>query len=248
MLSVSMLATFPELVEHALDYGVTGRARERGLWRWRGLGLHEFASDARKSIDARPAAGGPGMVLMPGPLDRALAAATVWHGEVPTVVFLSPDGAPLTQARVRDLAQCSHVCLVAGRYEGIDQRWIDANVDAVVSLGDYVLSGGELAAAVVVDACVRLLPGALGDKESTAFESFADSQGGRLDWPQYALTCCDMALPPGLTGGDHAVIQRWRLKQALARTWRRRPDLLARANLSLVERALIDEIALESKA
>ena len=248
MLSVSLLAAFPDLVEHALDYGVTGRARERGLWRWRGFGLHEFANDARKSIDARPAAGGPGMVLMAGPLDRALAAAREWHGAPPTVVFLSPDGAPLTQPRVRDFAQTPHLCFVAGRYEGIDQRWIDANVDAVVSLGDYVLSGGELAAAVVVDACIRLLPGALGDNESTEFESFADDQGGRLDWPQYALTVGDEPLPLGLSGGDHAVIQRWRLKQALARTWCRRPDLLARAKLSLEERALIDEIALESKA
>lgn len=248
MLSVSLLAAFPDLVEHALDYGVTGRARERGLWRWRGFGLHEFANDARKSIDARPAAGGPGMVLMAGPLDRALAAAREWHGAAPTVVFLSPDGAPLTQPRVRDFAQAPHLCFVAGRYEGIDQRWIDGNVDAVVSLGDYVLSGGELAAAVVVDACIRLLPGALGANESTAFESFADDQGGRLDWPQYALTVGDEPLPLGLSGGDHSVIQRWRLKQALARTWRRRPDLLARAKLSLEERALIDEIALESKA
>ena len=248
MLSVSLLAAFPDLVEHALDYGVTGRARERGLWRWRGFGLHEFANDTRKSIDARPAAGGPGMVLMAGPLDRALTAAREWHGAAPTVVFLSPDGAPLTQPRVRDFAQAPHLCFVAGRYEGIDQRWIDGNVDAVVSLGDYVLSGGELAAAVVVDACIRLLPGALGDNESTAFESFADDQGGWLDWPQYALTGGDEPLPPGLSGGDHSVIQRWRLKQALARTWRRRPDLLARAKLSLEERALIDEIALESGA
>lgn len=248
MLSVSLLAAFPDLVEHALDYGVTGRARERGLWRWRGFGLHEFANDARKSIDARPAAGGPGMVLMAGPLDRALAAAREWHGAAPTVVFLSPDGAPLAQSRVRDFAKSRHLCFVAGRYEGIDQRWIDVNVDAVVSLGDYVLSGGELAAAVVVDACVRLLPGALGDSESAIAESFAGDQGGRLDWPQYALTGDDEPLPEGLSGGDHAAIQRWRLKQALARTWRRRPDLLARARLSLEERALIDEIALESKA
>ena len=246
MLSVSLLAAFPDLVEHALDFGVTGRARERGLWRWQGFGLHDFAADARKSIDARPAAGGPGMVLMAGPLDRALAAARQWHQCKPTVVFLSPDGAPLTQARVREFAQRRDLCFVAGRYEGIDQRWIDVNVDAVVSLGDYVLSGGELAAAVVVDACVRLLPGALGDGESTQYESFADTQGGRLDWPQYALTGGEASLPEGLQGGDLAAIERWRLKQALARTWRRRPDLLARAQLSLEERALLREIALES--
>jgi tRNA (guanine37-N1)-methyltransferase len=247
MLSISLIAAFPELVENALDYGVTGRAREQGLWRWKGFGLHDFANDTRKSIDARPAAGGPGMVLMPAPLDAALAAARAWHGEPTTVVFLSPDGAPLTQSRVRQFAESKHLTFVAGRYEGIDQRWIDANVDAIVSIGDYVLSGGELAAAVFIDSCVRLLPGALGDNESATFESFAD---GKLDWPQYALTNHSSGdeIPAELAGGDHASITRWRIKQALARTWMRRPDLLARVNLSLEERAMIDEIKLESKA
>lgn len=246
MLSVSLIAAFPELVENALDYGVTGRARQQGLWRWQGFGLHDFAADARKSIDARPVAGGPGMVLMPAPLDAALAAARRWHGATSTVVLLSPDGAPLVQSRVRDLANTQHLTLVAGRYEGIDQRWIENNVDAIVSIGDYVLSGGELAAAVVIDSCVRLLPGALGDSESATFESFS---AGKLDWPQYALTdVAGSSLPESLLEGDHAAILRWRLKQALARTWTRRPDLLARTKLTLEERAMIDEIALESKA
>lgn len=247
MLSISLIAAFPELVENALDYGVTGRAREQGLWRWRGFGLHDFAADARKSIDARPAAGGPGMVLMPAPLDAALAAARAWHAEPTTVVFLSPDGAPLEQSRVRQFADSKHLTFVAGRYEGIDQRWIDANVDAIVSIGDYVLSGGELAAAVVIDSCVRLLPGALGDNESATFESFT---AGKLDWPQYALTnsLTGDDIPAELAGGDHASIARWRIKQALARTWMRRPDLLARVNLSLEEHAMIDEITVESKA
>ncbi len=246
MLSISLIAAFPELVENALDYGVTGRAREQRLWRWQGFGLHEFANDARKSIDARPAAGGPGMVLMPAPLDAALAAARAWHGAATTVILLSPDGAPLVQDRVRAFAGVAHLTFVAGRYEGIDQRWIDANVDAIVSIGDYVLSGGELAAAVVIDSCVRLLPGALGDDESATFESFA---AGKLDWPQYALTGATNAdIPSELAGGDHAAILRWRLKQALARTWTRRPDLLARVNLSQEERAMIDEITVELKA
>lgn len=250
MLSISLIAAFPELVENALDYGVTGRAREQGLWRWRGFGLHDFANDTRKSIDARPAAGGPGMVLMSAPLDAALTAARAWHGEPATVVFLSPDGAALEQSRVREFASASHLTLVAGRYEGIDQRWIEANVDAIVSIGDYVLSGGELAAAAVIDSCVRLLPGALGDDESTTFESFT---AGKLDWPQYALTnnansALEYDIPAALSDGDHAAIARWRIKQALTRTWMRRPDLLARANLSQEERAMIDEITLESKA
>lgn len=244
MLSISLIAAFPELAEHALDYGVTGRALKLGLWRFQGFGLHDFASDARKSIDARPAAGGPGMVLMAAPLDAALAAARQWHGEPTTVVFLSPDGAPLGQSQVQTLAATKHLTFVAGRYEGIDQRWIDANVDVIVSIGDYVLSGGELPTAVVIDSCVRLLPGALGDNESAAFESFA---AGKLDWPQYALTSGPTPdeIPAELAGGDHAAIARWRLKQALARTWMRRPDLLARVKLSAEELVMIDEITLQ---
>ncbi len=247
MLSISLIAAIPELAEHALDYGVTGRALKLGLWRYQGFGLHDFATDARKSIDARPAAGGPGMVLMPAPLDAALAAARAWHGEPTTVVFLSPDGAPLVQSQVQTLAAAKHLTFVAGRYEGIDQRWIDANVDVIMSIGDYVLSGGELPAAVVIDSCVRLLPGALGDNESATFESFTT---GRLDWPQYALTSNPAAdeIPAELAGGDHAAVNRWRVKQALARTWMRRPDLLARVKLSPEELAMIDEITLQSKA
>ena len=248
MLSISLIAAFPELVEAALDYGVTGRAREQGFWRLQGFALHDFATDARKSIDARPVAGGPGMVLMAAPLDAALTAARAWHGEKSLVVFMSPDGAPLEQIRVREFAQNSHITFVAGRYEGIDQRWIDANVDAIVSVGDYVLSGGELAAAVVIDSCVRLLPGALGDAESATFESFAD---GKLDWPQYAVAASErQKIPPELANGDHATVNRWRIKEALIRTWMRRPDLLARANLSLEELAMLDEhteIGLKSK-
>ncbi len=244
MLSISLIAAFPELAEHALDYGVTGRALKLGLWRYQGFGLHDFATDARKSIDARPAAGGPGMVLMPAPLDAALAAARAWHGEPTTVVFLSPDGAPLAQSQVQMLASAEHLTFVAGRYEGIDQRWIDANVDVIVSIGDYVLSGGELPAAVVIDSCVRLLPGALGDNESVMFESFI---AGRLDWPQYALTS-NGEIPADLASGDHAAVNRWRIKQALARTWMRRPDLLARVKLSPEELAMIDEITVQSKA
>ena len=244
MLSISLIAAFPELAEHALDYGVTGRARTLGLWRYQGFGLHDFATDARKSIDARPAAGGPGMVLMEAPLDAALAAARAWHGAPTTVVFLSPDGAPLVQSQVQTLAAAKQLTFVAGRYEGIDQRWIDANVDVIVSIGDYVLSGGELPAAVVIDSCVRLLPGALGDNESATFESFT---AGRLDWPQYALTS-NGEFPAELASGDHAAVNRWRVKQALARTWMRRPDLLARVKLSPEELAMIDEIAVQSLA
>jgi len=247
MLSISLIAAFPELAEHALGFGVTGRALKLGLWRYQGFGLHDFATDARKSIDARPAAGGPGMVLIPAPLDAALAAARAWHGAPTTVVFLSPDGAPLLQSKVQTLAAAKQLTFVAGRYEGIDQRWIDANVDVIVSIGDYVLSGGELPAAVVIDSCVRLLPGALGDNESAAFESFS---AGRLDWPQYAVTSNGPAdeIPSELADGDHAAIARWRVKRALVRTWMRRPDLLTRTKLSLEELAMIDQITVQSEA
>ncbi len=246
MLSISLIAAFPELAQHALDYGVTSRAAKLGLWRYQGFELHDFATDARKSIDARPAAGGPGMVLMAAPLDAALAAARAWHGEPTTVVFLSPDGAPLAQSQVQTLAAATHLTFVAGRYEGVDQRWIDANVDVILSIGDYVLSGGELPAAVVIDSCVRLLPGALGDNDSATFESFT---AGRLDWPQYALTSTAAinGIPTELAGGDHAAINRWRIKQALTRTWMRRPDLLARVKLSPEELNMIDEITVQSK-
>lgn len=243
MLSISLIAAFPELAEHALDFGVTGRAAKLGLWRYQGFGLHDFATDSRKSIDARPAAGGPGMVLIPAPLDAALAASRAWHGAPTTVVFLSPDGAPLVQSQIQTLAAAKHLTFVAGRYEGIDQRWIDANADVIVSIGDYVLSGGELPAAVVIDSCVRLLPGALGDNESATFESFT---AGKLDWPQYALTS-NGDIPAELQGGDHAAINRWRIKQALARTWMRRPDLLARIKLSPEELAMIEELTLQSR-
>ena len=247
MLSISLIAAFPELAEHALGFGVTGRALKLGLWRYQGFGLHDFATDARKSIDARPAAGGPGMVLVAAPLDAALAAARAWHGAPTTVVFLSPDGAPLLQSQVQTLAAAKQLTFVAGRYEGIDQRWIDANVDVIVSIGDYVLSGGELPAAVVIDSCVRLLPGALGDNESAAFESFS---AGRLDWPQYAVTSNGPAdeIPSELADGDHAAIARWRVKRALVRTWMRRPDLLTRTKLSLEELAMIDQITVQSGA
>ena len=244
MLSVSLIAAFPELAEHALDYGVTGRAQKLGLWRFQGFGLHNFATDARKSIDARPAAGGPGMVLMSAPLDAALAAARTWHGEPTTIVLLSPDGAPLVQSQVQSFAAMKHLTFVAGRYEGVDQRWIDTNVNMIISIGDYVLSGGELPAAVAIDSCVRLLPGALGDNESATFESFT---AGRLDWPQYALTSSGVAdeIPAELACGDHGAIARWRVKQALTRTWMRRPDLLTRIKLSPEELVMIDEITIQ---
>jgi tRNA (guanine37-N1)-methyltransferase len=241
--AISLIAAFPELVEHACSFGVTGRALERDLWRWRGFSLRDFATDARKTIDGRPAGGGPGMVLMQGPLDAATTAARQWHHGNTKIVLLSPDGVRLDQALVQSLAAEPNLTLVAGRYEGIDQRWIDRSVDLTISIGDYVLSGGELAAAVLIDAIARLLPGALGDSESAITESFSS---GLLDWPQYALTNAagNADIPPVLLSGNHAVINRWRREQALAKTLKRRPDLLDSAELTKADRAFLDQIQL----
>jgi tRNA (guanine37-N1)-methyltransferase len=241
--TISLIAAFPELVENACRYGVTGRALERGLWRWRGFSLRDFATDARKTIDGRPAGGGPGMVLMQGPLDAATAAAREWHQAPTKIILLSPDGDRLDQAMVHALANEPHLTLVAGRYEGIDQRWIDRSVDAAISIGDYVISGGELAAAVLIDAMVRLLPGALGDSQSAVTESFSN---GLLDWPQYALTNAagNADIPAILLGGNHAHIDRWRRERALEKTMRRRPDLIKPDELSAQDQTFLKGVEL----
>jgi tRNA (guanine37-N1)-methyltransferase len=225
-LSISLIALFPEIVESALSVGVTGRARDRGLWRFQSFQLRDFAFDPRKTVDGRPAGGGAGMVLMQEPLDRAVVAAKAWHGADAKVVLLAPDGERLEQRGVKQLLDHQNLIFVAGRYEGVDQRWIDRSVDISLSIGDYVLSGGELAAAVAIDAMVRLIPGALGDQTSAITESFAS---GFLDWPQYALTNAlgNADIPAVLQGGNHADIDRWRRNEALKRTLKLRPDLIA---------------------
>ncbi len=240
-LCVSLVALFPEIVEPAVTLGITGRARERDLWRYRAFQLRDFAFDARKTVDGRPAGGGPGMVLMQAPLERAVGAAKSWHAEqnaLPTkVVLLAPDGERLAQPRAQSLACETNLIFVAGRYEGVDQRFIDKHVDVTLSIGDYVISGGELAAAVAIDAMVRLIPGALGDAASAVTESFST---GLLDWPQYALTNAEgnADIPDVLQGGNHAVIDRWRRDRALEKTLAKRPDLLrlARENGSLTKK------------
>jgi tRNA (guanine37-N1)-methyltransferase len=235
-LCVSLIALFPEIVEPAVTLGITGRARERGLWRYRSFQLRDFAFDARKTVDGRPAGGGPGMVLMQAPLSRATEAAKAWHAEqngiessAPAkVVLLAPDGERLDQALAQSLAREANLIFVAGRYEGVDQRYIDQHVDMTLSIGDYVISGGELAAAVAIDAMVRLLPGALGDADSAITESFST---GLLDWPQYALTNAagNADIPAVLLNGNHAAIDRWRRDRALERTTLKRSDLIANA-------------------
>jgi tRNA (guanine37-N1)-methyltransferase len=238
-LCVSLIALFPEIVEPTVMLGITGRARERGLWRYRSFQLRDFAFDPRKTVDGRPAGGGPGMVLMQEPLARATEAAKAWHAEQSgvgnsasaKVVLLAPDGERLDQSLAQSLAREANLIFVAGRYEGVDQRYIDRHVDMTLSIGDYVISGGEPAAAVAIDAMVRLLPGALGDADSAVTESFST---GLLDWPQYALTNAagNADIPNVLQNGNHAAIDRWRRDKALEKTLLKRSDLIALARSS----------------
>ena len=193
-----------------------------------------------RKVDDRTFGGGPGMVMLVEPLRRCLATMRQADPVRPHLVYLSPQGRRLDQARVRDLAALPRLALLCGRYEGVDERLVQAEVDEELSIGDYVLSGGELAAMVVMDAIVRQIPGALGDADSASQDSFV---GGLLDCPHYTRPEVHegVAVPPVLLSGNHADIARWRLKQALGRTWQRRPDLLERRGLSEAERALLND-------
>jgi len=237
---------FPEIVEHAVRFGVLGRALERGVLAVETVNPRQFATDVHGTVDDRPYGGGPGMVLKAEPLRQAMAAAAA---RVPAArrVYLAADGAPLTQRKVAEYAGLAELVLVAGRYEGVDERFVETCVDECVSIGDFVLSGGELPALTVIDALARLLPGTLGDAESAVQESFGD---GLLDWPHYTRpeVWSGRAVPPVLIGGNHAAIARWRLKQSLGRTWQRRPDLLARRELNDGERRLLAEYQAEQDA
>ncbi|MFI4887579.1 MAG: tRNA (guanosine(37)-N1)-methyltransferase TrmD [Burkholderiales bacterium] len=243
---IDVVTLFPEMVTQACGYGITGRARERGLWQLGVFNPRDFATDAYRTIDDRPYGGGPGMVLTAGPLARALEAARKAQSVAGVAggktLYLSPAGLPLTHRSVMDLVADSGrgVTLLAGRYEGVDQRLLDREVDCEVSVGDFVVSGGELPALLLIDAIVRQLPGVLNDAESARQDSFAD---GLLDCPHYTRPehYDGERVPDVLLGGDHALIRRWRLKQAVGRTWQCRPDLLDRRPLSAEEQALLAE-------
>lgn len=227
--------------------GITQRAYEKGLW---GLGLwnpRDFTTDNYRTVDDRPYGGGPGMVMLAEPLEKAIAAAKGAADEEVKVVHLSPQGGKLDEARVARLANEERVILLCSRYEGIDERFIEQCVDEDLSIGDYVISGGELAAMVVIDAVVRKLPGALGDERSAIEESFNVSGGGLLDCPQYTRPerYRESEVPPVLLSGHHAQIARWRQKQALGRTWLRRPELIERRGLNKLEMSLLEEFRRE---
>lgn len=245
-MKIVVITLFPELVGQALQYGVLGRAIERGVLAVETVNPRDFVHDVHKTVDDRPYGGGPGMVLKAEPMRLAMQEATR-RLPAATRILLAADGEPLRQGKVAALAQRPELILVAGRYEGVDERFVEACVDESLSIGDVVLSGGELPALMVVDAVARLLPGTLGDAESAVQESFTD---GLLDWPHYTRPEAweGRPVPPVLLGGNHAAIDRWRRQQALGRTWRRRPDLLARRELSKEERKLLDEYLAEQDA
>jgi tRNA (guanine37-N1)-methyltransferase len=243
---IDVVTLFPEMVEHATRFGVTGRARERGLWRLGMWNPRDFAQDHHRTVDDRPYGGGPGMVMLPGPLAKAIAAAREAQRaegvQATQTVHLTPAGTPLTHARVAELAGAAGAgyVLIAGRYEGIDERLVAREVDLEIAIGDFVVSGGELPALMLIDALARQLPGALNDADSAAQESFVD---GLLDCPHYTRpeTYEGMSVPAVLLSGDHAAIARWRRMQALGRTRERRPDLLEGRALKQEDEQLLTE-------
>jgi tRNA (guanine37-N1)-methyltransferase len=238
---IEVVTLFPAMIRQALEFGITGRAIRRGLLEVGTEDPRVHTSDVHRTVDDRPYGGGPGMVMKPEPLTAAIAAATARLPAGALRIYLSAQGERFDQARALQLKQAPGLVLVAGRYEGIDERVIATSIDAELSVGDYVLSGGELPALVVIDALARLMDGALNDARSSAEESFAD---GLLDWPHYTRPeeFAGLKVPEVLAGGDHERIRRWRLKQALGRTWRRRPDLLvARRAISDEEIELLNE-------
>lgn len=242
---IDLISLFPEFVAQLAAHGVVGRAGERGLLSIHGWNPRDYAGGGYRRVDDRPFGGGPGMVMLIDPLRAAIAAARAADPAPARVTYLSPQGERLTQAKVRALAARERLILLCGRYEGVDERLIQAEVDEELSIGDYVLSGGEPAAAVVIDAIARLQEGALNDAESASQDSFEPAVGGGpplLDWPHYTRPVEHAlgAVPEVLLSGNHARIARWRRMQALGRTWQRRPDLLDEAALSPEDRALLD--------
>lgn len=235
---IGVVTLFPEPMAAMAGFGVVGRAMDRGLAGLECINPRDFAQDAHRTVDDRPYGGGPGMVMMVPPLRDAIRAAKARSGG--PVIYLSPAGRRFDQAAAQRLAALPGFTLVAGRYEGIDERLMATDIDEELSLGDFVLSGGEIAAMAVIDATVRLLPGVLGDANSAAEDSFVN---GLLDCPHYSRPelVDGLSVPDVLLSGDHARIARWRLQQSLGRTWQRRPDLLDKLELTAEQQALLDE-------
>ena len=242
MIRFDVVTLFPEMLAAVTASGITARALQRGLWHVQAWNPRDFTTDAYRSVDDRPYGGGPGMVMLGEPLEKTLDAVRAAGGG--PVLYLSPQGRRLDHAKVVEVAGRKAVTLLCGRYEGVDERLLRRRVDEELSLGDFVLTGGELAAMALIDAVVRQLPGALGDEESAVEESFAD---GLLDCPQYTRpeSFAGERVPEVLLSGHHENIRRWRLKQSLGRTWLRRPELIAARRLSEEETRLLDEFQRE---
>ena len=246
LMHVDVVTLFPEMVSTIAEFGVVGRARRNGLVSIGCENPRDHTSDVHRTVDDRPYGGGPGMVMKYEPLAGALTAARQRAPEGSPVVYLSPQGAVFDQAAARRFAAMPGMILLAGRYEGVDERFIEAHVDEELSLGDFVLSGGEIAAMAVIDAVVRLLPGVLGDDDSAAQDSFME---GLLDCPHYTRPeqVGGRDVPEVLLSGDHAAIARWRMKQALGRTYERRPDLIEKLELNDEQQVLLDEYLEEQR-
>ncbi|MCL4150388.1 UNVERIFIED_CONTAM: hypothetical protein GTU68_064919 [Idotea baltica] len=241
---IGVVSLFPQMFDAITEFGVTGRAVKDDLLTLAYWNPRDFAQDKHKTVDDRPYGGGPGMVMKVAPLQQAIQAAKQQLGQQVKVIALSPQGRQLDQQGLQELAENEAMILVAGRYEGIDERLIEQEIDEEWSIGDYVLSGGELAAMVLVDGVARLLPGVLGDEESAQQDSF---MAGLLDHPHYTRPekIADQTVPSVLIGGDHEAIRQWRLKQSIGRTWLRRPDLLSVMTLNDEQAELLEQFIAE---
>ena len=237
---VGVVTLFPEMFRALTDYGISRRAIEKELLTIETWNPRDFANDKHKTVDDKPYGGGPGMLMKVQPLKDAISAAKRKAGVECPVIYLSPQGKTLEQADLEKLVKLPQLILVAGRYEGIDERLIGSVIDAEVSIGDFVVSGGELPAMLLIDGVTRLLPGAVGDKESVDNDSFSD---GLLDYPQYTRPEVDdgLIVPRVLLSGDHRGIARWRKMHSLGRTYEKRPDLIKERMLTDEERRLLDE-------
>jgi len=241
-----VITLFPEMVISAASYGVTGRAIERQLVSLTTWNPRDYAHDRHKTVDDRPYGGGPGMVMKFQPLHDAVNDAKNAEIKTAKVIYLSPQGKPLTQALLSKACEIPQLILVAGRYEGIDERFVEMDCDDEWSVGDYIISGGELASLIVIDGITRLLPGVLGDENSAKQDSHSD---GLLDYPHFTrpeyLEDSGCSVPEVLLSGNHADIEQWRMKQALGRTWQKRPDLLQKKQLNADQERLLKEFIVE---
>lgn len=239
---IDVITLFPDWVSSVAEVGIVRRAAEQGYLSLYCTNPRDFATDVHRTVDDRPYGGGPGMVMKADVLLDSIRF--VRQANQGKLIYLSPQGKPLQQSDLNHFAAADELVLLCGRYEGVDERVLRLAVDAEYSLGDYVLSGGELGAMVMIDGITRLLPGALGHAESAVQDSFTD---GLLDCPHYTRpeVVADCGIPPVLASGDHAAIANWRKKQALGNTWRKRPDLLQHRILSSAEQAMLDEYKLE---